>query len=128
MIRNWKQHDLYMDFSKMNYGIGQPSDIDMFFIGANKTLVLGEIKNERGTFNNYQRELLMTIADNYKYDAIIIFITHDKRVEDGDKIVDISTCQVKEIYSNKEHKWRNPKYTTYVGDVIKYYTNKDINI
>lgn len=122
MIKNWKQHDLYMDFSNMNYGRGQPSDIDMFFIGRNNTLIIGEIKNERGYFGDYQRSLLKTIADNYKYDAIIIYINHDKRVEDGDTVVDVSLCEVKEIYYKNKQKWMIPKHYTVVGDVIQYYT------
>ena len=122
MIKNWVQHDLYMDFSNMDYGRGQPSDIDMFYIGKNNTLIIGEIKNERGHFSDWQKNLLTTIADNYKYDAIIIYINHDKRVEDGDKFVDISLCEVKEVYYNKSKKWRIPKHVTYVGDVIQYYT------
>ena len=122
MIKNWAQHGLHMDFSNMNYGKGQPSDIDMFYIGKDNTLILGEIKNERGTFSDYQRNLLKTIADNYKNNAIIIYINHDKRVENGDKIVDISLCEVKEIYYKDEKKWRMPKHITYVGDIIKYYT------
>lgn len=122
MIRNREEFSLFMDFSKMNYGRGQPSDIDMFFIGRDNTLILGEIKNERGTFKDGQRNRLRTIVDNYKYDALIIYITHDKRVEEGDTEVDISSCQVSEIYYKKEKQWRMPKYYTCVGDIIKYYS------
>ena len=122
MIRNREEFSLFMDFSKMNYGRGQPSDIDMFFIGRDNTLILGEIKNERGTFKDGQRNRLRTIVDNYKYDALIIYITHDKRVEEGDTEVDISSCQVQEIYYKKEKQWRMPRYYTCVGDIIKYYS------
>lgn len=122
MIKNWVQHDLYMDFSNMDYGRGQPSDIDMFYIGKDNTLIIGEIKNERGHFSDWQKKLLTTIADNYKYNAIILFIQHNKRVEDGDKSVDITYCEVKEIYYKNEKKWRIPKHMTFVGDVIQYYT------
>lgn len=65
MIRNWNEHSLYMDFSEMaTDSRPQPSDIDMFYLGANNTLILGEIKNERGELKDGQRRLLERLAVN----------------------------------------------------------------
>lgn len=122
MIRNWKQHDLYMDFSMLDVGRGQPSDIDMFYIGKNRTLVIGEIKNERGIFKDYQRNMLKNLVESYKKDAIIIYIIHNKRIEDGDEKVNVADCRVEEYYYNKDHRWKVPKYQISVREIIDYFS------
>ena len=51
MIRNWNFHNLYMDYSSYVDTNNHPSDIDMFYIGKNQTLIVGEIKMNQA---NYQ--------------------------------------------------------------------------
>ena len=54
-----------------------PSDIDMLYVGRNKTLIIGEIKNERGVLKDGQRRLLVTLAENWKHDAVCLYIVHN---------------------------------------------------
>ena len=110
-IRNWREHRLDMDFSGLFAdGKGQPSDIDMFYIGKNRTLVIGEIKNSRGSLKDGQRRLLARLCDDWKHDAICLYITHDKFVQHGDRSVDIANCYVEEYYY--KGKWRRPERPT----------------
>lgn len=118
MIRNWKQKQLNIDYSRLNFGRGQPSDIDFMYRGRNHILLLGEIKNERGTFTDWQRKMYEDIADNYKGHCIILYITHNKRVEDGDTEVDLSEAIVREMYYNGS--WHCIERN--LQDVIRYYS------
>lgn len=121
MIKNWNFHNLYMDYSSYTEDNNHPSDIDMFYIGKNNTLIVGEIKNERGKLIGGQRHLYEKICDNWKYDAIALFIVHNKYVQNGDKKVDVPDCIVREYYYNG--KWRIPKQETKVRDVLIKYKN-----
>ena len=121
MIRNWREHELYMDFSHLNYGRGQPSDIDMFYIGKDGFLLVGEIKHRRGSLKEPQRHFLETLVDNYKKPAMAIFVQHDCDVHSGWKKVDVSRCQVVEYYYNGH--WRYPMSYTTVSEVVRKYTN-----
>ena len=84
MIKNWKQHSLYMNFKKCDVGNGQPSDIDMVYLSKHGDLVIGEIKNEtafiRRTLNKAQFKRLKGIADKYINNALIIYISHNKSI------------------------------------------------
>lgn len=102
MIKNWNFHNLYMDYSSMFDSDNHPSDIDMFYIGKDNILIIGEIKNERGTLMYGQRKLFEKVCDNWKNDAICLFITHDKYVQNGDTKVDVPSCYVKEYYWKKQ--------------------------
>ena len=121
MIKNWEQHELYMDFSAMaTEKHPQPSDIDMFYLGKNNTLILGEIKNERGTFTDGQRKLYEKIAKGWNGTCLILFITHNCYVQKGDKKVDVAKCFVKEYYY--KGKWREPTMPTRVYEFVDYYS------
>ena len=117
MIRNWQEHELFMDFSGMRRGNAQPSDIDLFWLGRH-CLVLGEIKNERGELKDGQRALLEKLADGWKYDAMVLFITHDRYVQNGDKLVDVAKCYVREYYF--KGRWHKPKSPTTVKQIIEW--------
>lgn len=117
MIRNRNEHSLFMDFSKMeNEKHHQPSDIDMFYIGKNNTLILGEIKNERGIFSDGQKRLYEKVAKGWRYESLILFITHNKYVQKGDTEVDVANCFVKEYFYKGQ--WREPKLPTRVYEFI----------
>lgn len=125
MIRNWQEHELYMDFSGLAIeGHGQPSDIDLFYMGRDWTLIIGEIKHERGYLKEGQRRLLEKIIKGYRYEAICLYIVHDQDVHTGATTVDVSKCQVKEYFWHGH--WRVPaKYTT-VKDVIDYFSKPNV--
>jgi hypothetical protein len=108
-----------MDYSSYTESNKHPSDIDMFYIGKNDTLIVGEIKNERGKLIGGQRKLYEKICDNWKYDAIALFIIHDKYVQKGDLKVDVPNCFVKEYYYKGN--WHTPKKETKVIDVLRKY-------
>lgn len=123
MIRNWNEHSLYMDFSEMaTDSHPQPSDIDMFYLGANNTLILGEIKNERGELKDGQRRLLERLADGWRGNSMVLYITHDKYVQKGDKKVNVAQCFVQKYYWKK--KWRTPLTPTRVYEVIDQFSKK----
>ena len=121
MISNWNYHNLNMDFSSMYAGTNHPSDIDMFYLGRDDVLIIGEIKNDRGSLGNGQRNLLERLADGWRGDAIVLYITHDHDYKAGDRTVDVSRCFVREIYYKRIHKWVLPKMPTTVGEVIEFY-------
>ena len=123
MIRNWEEHNLRLDFSGMRFGKAQPSDVDMFFIGKHNTLVVGEIKNERGELKYGQRRLLEKLVDFWRFDAIALFIQHDKYVQYGDEVVDVSSCPVVEYYYHKQ--WHTPRTYLTAYDVVKKYAYHD---
>lgn len=120
MINNWNYHNLYMDYSSM-YGKNHPSDIDMFYIGKDDILIIGEIKNEQGSLHTGQRKLLEKVVNNWKYDAICLFIIHDKYVQLGDKKVDVPECYVKEYYWKKFKKWVKPQKDIKVKEILEKY-------
>ena len=125
MVRNWDYRDRHMDFSSMYQGNDHPSDIDMFYIGKGKFLIIGEIKNERYTLDRWQksgqRKLLQSLIDCWRFDGLAIYVTHDKYVQNGDKEVDISECFVQEIYEKRLGYWRMPKRKVKVKEIINYY-------
>lgn len=107
MIKNYFRHDLSMDFSQIETPYRQPSDIDLFYIGKTYA-IFGEIKNQSGEFTEKQRNLYEGLANSMPYkDVLVLYITHDKRVEDGYKIVDVSSCYVEEYYYKP--KWEKGK-------------------
>ena len=117
MTNQQKQHQLFMDFSGLKQPNGaRPSDIDMFYFGKDGMLILGEIKHEMGTFKPGQRGLYQRLADNYNGDALVLYITHNQRVEDGADSVDISKCYVQEYYW--KGKWLVPQKPTTVKHII----------
>lgn len=120
MIHNWNYHNLYMDYSSM-YDKDHPSDIDMFYIGKDDILIIGEIKNEKGSLLNGQRRLLEKVINNWKYDGICLYITHNKYVQYGDTKVDVPECYVKEYYWKKLKKWVKPQKDIKVKEVLEKY-------
>lgn len=124
MINNWDYHDLKMDFSSYTDGNDHPSDIDMFYICKDDTLIIGEIKNERGHFGEGQRRMMTRLIEGHDGDAIGLFITHDKYYQRGDRVVDVMRCPVKELYVKEEHRWRFPKHDTMVREVLEYYKRR----
>ena len=125
MIRNWKEHELYMDFSNCNpYGYGQPSDIDFFYMGRDWTLIIGEIKYQAGELKDGQRRLLEKIIKGYRYEAICLYIVHDQNIYDGAEKVDVAQCQVKEYFWHGH--WRTPQTYTTVRDVIEHFSKPNV--
>ena len=101
------------------YGSKHPSDIDMFYIGKDNFLLIGEIKNERGQLYDGQRRLLEKLIDNWQYDGMCLFIVHNKYVQNGDKKVDVPDCFVREYYYQK--KWHIPSRPLKVKEVLERY-------
>ena len=124
MINNWDEHNLKMDFSSYTTGNDHPSDIDMFYLCRDDTLIIGEIKNERGHFGEGQRHMMTRLIEDHKGDAIGLFITHDKYIQRGDTVVDVMRCPVREIYVKNEHRWRLPKHQTTVKEILDYYKRR----
>lgn len=124
MIDNWEFHSLYMDFSSMYSGTDHPSDIDMFYLCRDGRLVLGEIKNRRGYLKPGQRRILECLAEGWGNDAIVLYITHDKFYQKGDRVVDVGNCPVRQIYYKAIHDWRVPREPTTVKQVIDYYMGR----
>lgn len=124
MIRNWDYHNLYMDFSTQFPDKDHPSDIDLFYLSRDGSLIIGEIKNETGELRFGQRHILERLAEGWSKDAVVLFITHDKFYQYGDRVVDVANCFVKEIYYKRIHEWRTPREPTTVRQVIEYYKGR----
>ena len=110
-----------MDFSSMYFGKDHPSDIDLLYIGRDKTLLIGELKNERGYLQEGQRRLLESLANGWKWDAVILMIHHSAYVQRGAEVVDVGRLLVSELYHKKERTWRRPKQATTVKQVVDYF-------
>ena len=123
MIRNWNYHNLYMDYSSFTESNEHPSDIDMFYIGENNMLIVGEIKNEKGKLVGGQRRLYENLVDGWKSDGMALFIVHDKYVQKGDKKVDVPNCYIREYYY--KGKWNKPKKDLKVKEVLSKYMKKE---
>ena len=121
MIKNWNFHNMHMDFSSMFSGNNHPSDIDMFYLGKDKMLILGEIKNEKGTLNYGQRKLLESLIEGWTGDGMILDIVHDKYWQNGDRVVNVAECQVRQVYFKSEKQWRAPKRKITVKEALAYY-------
>lgn len=121
MIKNWNYKNLHLDYSSMYETNNHPSDIDMFYLGKNETLILGEIKNESYNKEYWERQkkVLEKVIDNYKKEAMYLFIVHDKYIQKGDTKVDVPNCIVKEYYY--KGKWRIPKNELKVAEVLRSY-------
>lgn len=128
MIKNWNFHNLYMDYSSMFDTNNHPSDIDMFYIGKDDILIIGEIKNEQGILREGQRKLLEKIVNNWGKDAICLFIVHNKYVQNGDTMVDVPNCYVREYYWKRKGEWVYPREPTKVMDVLEKYKTENINL
>lgn len=126
MIKNWNYHNLYMDYSSYTKSSDHPSDIDMFYISENNTLIVGEIKNELGKLEGGQRKLYENLIDGWKYNGIALFIIHNKYVQNGDKKVDIPNCTIREYYYKGN--WYNPKKEIKVKDILDKYMKKEIKM
>ena len=124
MIKNWDFHNLYMDYSSMYRGTNHPSDIDMFYIGKDNVLIIGEIKNEKGKLMEGQRRLLERLINGWKDDGLILFIVHNKYVQNGDKKVNVPECYVKEYYWKKNKRWMIPREKIKVKEVLDIYRNE----
>lgn len=105
----------------MYEGNDHPSDIDMFYIGKDKYLVLCEIKNEKGELKQGQRRMLEDLVRNWKHDGMVIYVTHNKYYQYGDRIVDVSECYVQEIFYKALGRWTKPKRPTKVREIIEFY-------
>lgn len=123
MIRNWEYQKLNMDFST-SFGQDHPSDIDMFYICDDDTLILGEIKNKSGTFTQGQRRLLERVINSHNGDGIGLYIIHDMFYQNGDRTVDVMRCIVGEIYEKRLGRWREPNRVVTVYEVISYYKER----
>lgn len=123
-IRNWDFHALRFDFSRLarTDGKDKPSDIDMFYVGKDNTLVIGEFKNEsRPYISNGQKWLMERFVNGWKDDAIALLIIHDKYVQRGDTTVNVARLYVKEYFWKKVGKWIPPQRKTTVKEVINKY-------
>lgn len=105
-----------MDFSNINTPHGKPSDVDMWYISKNNFLIVGEIKNAKGTFTDAQKYLLAKLVDGNKNGGTVLYITHDKDVHKGDTLVDVAQCQVAEYYW--QGKWRTPRKPITVNEAF----------
>lgn len=114
MIRDWAEKNLMMDFSRVGVVC---SDIDLFHLTPKGFLILGEIKNHKGEFRRGQKSLLAKVVDAHKKGGTVLYITHDKDVYSGDKLVDVSQCLIEEYYWNGE--WITPYKFITVGDAMK---------
>ena len=121
MIKNWNYKNLHLDYSSMYEGSNHPSDIDLFYIANDDTLILGEIKNERYNKDAWekQKKVLERVIDNYNKTGVYLFIVHNKYVQYGDTKVDVPNCPVKEYYY--KGKWRTPKRELLVKEVLEKY-------
>ena len=117
MIRDWEEHNLHMDFSKIDVPTGKPSDVDMYYILPSGFVIIGEIKNQMGHLKPFQKKLLSRLVDELKDGGTVLYIIHDTDVHTGGSEVNIAECLVQEYYWNGE--WREPQVPTTVNKAIQ---------
>ena len=129
MIRNKQEQTLFMDFHNIKTPRGHPSDIDLWYITPEGFLILGEIKNAKGTFTEFQRLLNENLIAAHKGGGTVLYIVHNKDVHKGDREVDVSECLVKEYLWKGE--WITPKHPITVNEafakLIEYSRGKNGN-
>ena len=108
----------------MYEGNDHPSDIDMFYLCKDDTLIIGEIKNARGHFGDGQRRMMTKLIELHKGDAVGLYVKHDGYVQKGDRVIDGLRCNVYQIYVKGENEWRFPKHPVTVREVIEYYRRR----
>lgn len=124
-VNNWDYNNLKLDFGSMYVDKDHPGDIDLFYIARDNTLLIGEIKNERGRLKVGQRGILERLANGWKYNAMVLFIRHDSYVQRGAKSVNVGDCYVDEVFIKKEGAWRYPKRPITVKEVIDIFRRKN---
>lgn len=116
MIRDKQEQTLFMDFHNIETPRGKPSDIDMWYITRENFLIIGEIKNEKGHFSDFQRQMNERLIDSHKGGGTVLYIEHDKDVHKGDLEVDVAKCLVREYLWGG--KWVKPQKPTTVNEAF----------
>ena len=106
-------------------GNDHPSDIDMFYLCKDDTLIIGEFKNELDRYGGEgQKRIIARLLNLHKGDAVGLFITHHAYRQLGDDVVDGTKCFVEQIYIKGENKWRYPKQPITVGEVLEFFRRR----
>lgn len=121
MIKDWKSLNLKVDYSSMFNSYIHPLDLDMWYIATDDTIIIGEIKNENYNPNSWesQKAYLNKLLHRIQGNVICLFIVHNKKYQNGDELIDVPSCIVKEYYKNG--KWYIPNKEIKVKEVFKKY-------
>ena len=103
-MRNKQFYDLYMDFQKLRNHKIFPCDIDMFYECRDGFIIVGEAKLKGYHLMGMQERVLTDMIDKHSDGGILLEIEHNKRVQDGNTVVDIADCLIaREYYDGKWH-------------------------
>ena len=111
-----------MNFGNIETPKGHPSDIDMWYITKDNFLIIGEIKNRKGSFTDFQRWMNERLIESHSGGGTVLYIEHDKDVHFGDTEVDVSKCYVKEYLWDGQ--WIKPQKPTTVNEAFKILTGE----
>ena len=126
MINNWSYKNLNIDFCNGMPRNDHPSDIDMYYLCRDGTLIIGEFKNERDHKDHeMQKTYIAKILNAHQGDAVGLYVKHDGYVQKGDRVIDGLRCNVYQIYVKGENEWRFPKHPVTVREVLEYYRRRE---
>lgn len=124
MIRDKKAKALLVDYSTLGQNGYPCSDIDAVHIEnhyyedeINGFVIFIEVKYEKGYFSGFQKDMYEHLCKNLMCGGATIFATHDKTWQNKDESIDLSTCQVREIFW--DGKWHDRDNGETVLEVVR---------
>ena len=121
MLKDVTEYELVMDFANICV---KCSDVDLIHMTNSGKLIIGELKNEKGSLKGAQRKLFARIIDGYKSGGAVLNIRHTVDVHKGGKMVDVAACQVVEYYTGG--KWHTPDRFITVNEFLDRMEEKQV--
>lgn len=120
VIENKKRAQQINDFSGLQYGNITPTDLDGLIEYKNKGYVLIEIKYKGKELPFGQRLAIERMVNDFACAGkTAIAIIADHYIDNTDDDVNVSDCNVRELYHSKERVWRTPKQAMTTAELIK---------
>ena len=121
-IRNIGRKQQINDFSGLRFGNITPTDIDGIIEYKNKAFVIIEVKYGDAELPYGQRLCVERMVSDLSKPALAIIAEHS--VCDENESIDVSKCNVREIYLCNEKKWRPPKRSFSVRELCEKFLGR----
>lgn len=128
-IRNIERKQQINNFKNIRYGNITPTDIDGIIEYKDKGYVVFEIKYRDTELPRGQRlaiQRLVTDVGKANKKALAIIAEHN--VDNAEQQVDVSVCDVREVFLSTEREWREPNHAMKMGECIYLFITKIVDI
>lgn len=129
-IRNIERKQQINSFKNIRYGNITPTDIDGLIEYQDKAYVIFEIKYGNAELPKGQRKAIQRlVTDAGKANKKALAIIAEHHVDDTRQPVDVSQCDVREVFlsSEKERKWRKPNHSMKLKECIDLFITKIVD-